>query len=191
MTVIGVIGENSGGKETFTKLLEEVASDKKIVSVRFSEVLHDTLKLWDLPQSRDNFTNLSVAMNTTFGDGTLAHAMFVKVTNLNADIIVLDGVRWPGDEKLVRQFSNNILLYVTTDVKLRYERSKARREKAGEETATFEKFLEEEKGETEIYIPDISSRADYKIENNGDFDDYKIEIKKFYEEKVTSRLSRA
>lgn len=189
MIVIGVVGENSGGKETFTKLLSEIAADKKIVAVKFSEVLADTLKLWDLSPSRDNFTNLSVAMNNTFGDGTLAHATYMKVMNLAADIIVLDGVRWPDDEKLVRQFPNNVLLYVTADVKLRYERSKKRKEKAGEESKEFEKFLEEESGEAEIYIPDISSRADFKIVNNDDMDEFKTEVKKFYEEIVIPKLN--
>ncbi len=182
MIVLGVVGENSGGKETFAKLLSEIAINKKVIIVKFSDVIRDTLKIWDIIPTRDNFTNLSLAMNKAFGDGTLPHAIYSKVMNTTADIVILDGPRGLDDEELVRKFPKNFMVYVTASVELRYERSKKRNEKAGEDSKTFEKFLSEEKGDREIYIPEISKRSNYKIENNGTVEDYKEKIKKFYEE---------
>jgi hypothetical protein len=45
---------------------------------------------------------------------------------------------------MVRSFSDNFLVYVTTPVGIRYDRTKERGEKVGEANATFDEFMKEE-----------------------------------------------
>jgi dephospho-CoA kinase len=103
-----------------------------------------------------------------------------RIGSAKADIVLFDGVRWESDVKLVRSFRKNFLIYVTADPKVRYERTKARKQKVGEDLATFDQFLEDEKIATEIYIPEFGKSADFKIENNGTLDDLKSQITKIW-----------
>lgn len=118
-------------------------------------------------------------MNQGYGEGTLSHAIFERIKNLKADIIIIDGVRWESDVELVRIFPKNYLIYITADLKTRYERLKKRGEKEGEEETTFEQFVSEENAANELLIPKIGKGADFKIENNGSFEELKKEVREF------------
>ena len=47
------------------------------------------------------------------------------------------------------------------------KRTKARKEKDGEDKTTFQQFLEEEAKLTEISIHEIGKQADFTLNNNG------------------------
>ncbi len=179
MIVIGLVGKKGSGKETFTKFLEEV-SDKEIAHVRFSDLLKETLELWSLSQTRENLQKLAVVMNQGFGEGTLSNAIFERLKNLKAEVIVIDGVRWESDVQMVRKFPKNFLIYITADLKTRYERLKKRGEKDGENATTFEQFVSEENAANELLIPKIGEGADFKIENEGSFEEFKKKVINLY-----------
>lgn len=168
--IIGLVGEKGSGKETFGNFLIEFVQDKKIERVRFSDLLKDTLLLWDIPLTRENLQKLAVLMDNGFGEGILSHAIYQRVSQINADIVILDGVRWKTDEDLIRRFPKNLMVYITAKLKTRFERIKKRNEKVGE-AKNYSQFLKEEKAENELLIPKIGSRADIKIENNGNLRD--------------------
>lgn len=179
--VIGLVGEKSGGKGAFQKLLVELINNQyRIAHVRFSDVLLETLKLWGIENSRPNLQKLSPAMVRAFGEGVLTRVVKKRIENLDVDIVILDGVRWFSDLEMLRQLPDNILIYITADAKKRHQRSQARKEKVGEENTTFEQFMKEEQAETEKYIPKIGARADYKITNNGNLEKLRQEIKALY-----------
>lgn len=179
-TIIGLVGEKGSGKETFGNFLMEVAKDKKVKRIRFSDLLNYTLKLWDIPQTRENLQDLAVIMDTGFGAGTLTGGVKKQITDIDADIVILDGVRWETDVMLVRSFPKNFLVYITAHIKLRFERLKIRNEKK-DEAKTIDQFMKSEKAKNELLIPKIGSRANAKIENNGSFENLKEEVKTFIE----------
>ena len=181
--IIGLVGEKGSGKETFGNFLMEVAKSKKVLRVRFSDILNETLKLWGLEGTRHNLQHLAVVMEEGFGRGTLSNAIFKRVNNLEADIVILDGIRWETDEKLIRSFPKNLLVYVTAEINLRFKRLQVRKEKK-DEAKTFEQFMSEEKAKNELLIPKIGIRADFKIENNKDFSDLKEAVKEFYKKAI-------
>lgn len=184
-TIIGLVGEKGSGKETFGNFLMEISQKKinreflRIKRIRFSDIINYTLKLWDLPQSRENLQHLAVLMDTGFGAGTLTHSIHYQINHTVADIIILDGVRWETDEMLVRNFPKNYLIYMTADADLRYERLKKRSEKKGE-AKTLAQFLKSEKAKNELLIGKIGKRANLKIVNNGTFEDLKKAVENFY-----------
>ena len=170
MQIIGLVGEKGSGKDTFAKYLTEI-SDKKIAHIRFSDLLKQTLKLWDIEPSRANLQKLAQLLED-FGSGTVAHGLEKQIESTEADIIILDGIRWKPDVELLRKFPDHKLVYITADPKLRFERLKNRGEKTGESEMSYDQFLEEEKAPNELLIPEIGANADIKIENNGTIEDF-------------------
>lgn len=185
MIVLGLVGEKGSGKQTFSDFLKEIATDKKIVHMRFSDILRETLELWSLDLSRTNYQQLSIAMNKTFGKGTLSRALYQNVLKKDADIVILDGVRWLSDEELINSFPEKFMIYITADVEKRYQRVVKRKEKKGEGDASLEQFKAEEKVKTETLIPKIGKRADIKIDNNGTRDELKEMTKKVFQKSLS------
>ncbi|MDO8503419.1 MAG: hypothetical protein Q7S60_01890 [bacterium] len=179
--IIGLVGEKGGGKGAFTEVLREVASGREITHIQFRDVIQETLELWGIPATRQNLTKLAVAMTSTFEDA-ITHATFRKADSVESDIIIFDGIRWQGNIDGLRQLPNNVLVYVTADPEIRYQRAKARKEKVGEGSLTFEEFMKEEQLKTELLIPQIGRTADFTIKNNGTLEEFKNQVKDFYRE---------
>lgn len=187
--VIGIIGPPLAGKETCANMLEQLLREDGYSVSRhtFSDILRDTLDLWDLPHTRDNLQKMAIVMNAEsgFGDGSLSRAMRRRLMEDTADVTILDGVRWLGDEKMIRSLNDDgvktIMVYIAADAKVRYARQLARN-RGGEATTTWEKFLQQEGMRTEVDIPDIGSRAEIALENNyDDVEHFKRDINRVYE----------
>lgn len=189
MLVIGLVGEKGGGKGTAVRLISEsLPPDVRCAGVRFSDILRDTLTQWHLPHTRANLQNLSKIMDAEFGNGTLAHAMGHRIASINADIVVLDGVRWEADRLLIRSFSTNLLIYITASTRVRYERICGRGENTKEHESSFEQFLTEEQAISERAIPAIGATADIRITNDGAFDAYVGQIRRCCTERMLPLL---
>lgn len=176
--IIGLVGEKGSGKQTFVNFLKEILPDKTIRQVRFSDILAQTLLIWDLPITRFNLQKLAIMMNATFGQTALANAAKFSIEGDLANVIIFDGIRRAQEAKLVNVMKNHLLIYITADQNLRYQRLKKRSEKVGEVGLTFEQFLEEEKSKAEEQISILGKKADLKIENNGSLEEFKDKTKK-------------
>ena len=164
--IIGVVGRKLSGKGTFGALFSEICADKKVARMSFSDVLRDTLVAWGLPLTRHNLQRLAIIMNDEFGEGTLTHAVLLRVEKVDADIVILDGIRWPSDRNMLRQKPGFRMVYIMADSAVRYARRKAG-QKAGEAEVSLQQFEEEDHVLTEQLIEEIGESADYVIENNG------------------------
>lgn len=180
MIVIGLVGEKGSGKGTFATYLAEIIKPKRLASVRFSDLLYETLGAWHISPTRTNLQKIAVVMDGAYGVGTLSHAIHERVSKLDADIVVIDGVRWETDVALVRRFPKNMLVYITASPRIRYERTIARAEKADEANTSFEQFMQEEQAANETSIPKFGATADYTIRNEGTMEEYKDAIGSFY-----------
>jgi uridine kinase len=189
MLVIGLVGEKGGGKGTAVRLIAEaLPPGTRCVGVRFSDLLRETLTLWHLPHTRANLQNLSRAMDAEFGSGTLAHAMGHRIATMQADVVILDGVRWEADRLLIRSFANNLLIYITANTRVRYDRLCARKENAKEHETSFAQFLEEEQATSERAISAIGATADVRIANEGALDGYVAQVRRCVAEHIQPRF---
>ena len=119
--VIGIVGAPLAGKETCANMLEKllVEDGYSVSRHTFSEILRETLDLWGIPRGRDNEQKMAIIMNaeTGFGDGALSRAMKHRIMNEDVDVTILDGVRWLGDEKMLRGLNDegvkSILVYIS------------------------------------------------------------------------------
>jgi dephospho-CoA kinase len=63
------------------------------------------------------------------------------------------------------------IIYVTAPAGIRFVRYQQRHEKTDDGQMTLEQFLEQEKQPTEIGIPALGAKADFKIENTGSLEE--------------------
>lgn len=178
--VIGIVGENGAGKDTFTTFFRAAAAPLAVAKLRFSDVLAQTLNIWGIPLTRSNLQNMAIIMDNQYGKGSVTRAAETRIKKQKADIVVIEGVRWKTDVPMLKNFPKSILLYITADKKVRYDRLKARGEKVDEKTKSYEQYLQEEKAGTEVEIPEIGGAADYKIDNNGTMDEFREKVEEFY-----------
>jgi dephospho-CoA kinase len=187
--VIGLIGAPLAGKETCANLFEKllVEDGYSVSRHTFSEILKATLDLWDIPHGRDNEQKMAIIMNaeTGFGDGALSRAMRRQLMEDTADVTILDGVRWLGDERMIRSLNDDgiktVMVYISADPQVRYARLLSRN-RAGEAATTWEDFARQEKALTEVDIPDIGSRAEIALDNNyDDVSHFERDINRVYE----------
>ncbi len=178
--VIGLVGEKGSGKQTFVNFIKEIAPNLNVRQVRFSDILAQTLVLWDIPLTRPNLQNLAIVMNKTFGMEALANAAKFSMEGDTSDIIILDGIRRESEFNMVNEMENSLIIYITAEKDLRYKRLKLRSEKVGEIDLSYEQFLKEESSPAESEIAKLSKKADVTIENNQTKDEFKKEIEKIY-----------
>jgi len=141
--ILGLIGEKGSGKGTVSDYL---ISQYGAVHYGTSKILRRTLEDLYVPVSRDNLVKLALVLKEGYGPSVIIDSLIQDMEKNGSDIIIADGIRMHGDvEPFRKKYGNNFfLIYVTADLRLRYERTKKRKEKEGEDKATFEEFLEEE-----------------------------------------------
>lgn len=185
--LIGLTGEKGSGKGTFAELLCKIAPPKiSIHPTRFSDLLAETLNAWHIPTTRANLQKLSIMMDREFGIGVLAAAIRHRVENDPSDVVILDGVRWQADVRMIRGFQNNVLVYITADPEVRFERLQGQGKYIGEVGMNFEQFQREERAATELLIPEIGRWANFKVCNNGSLREFRRVARSFYEQYVVS-----
>ncbi|TSC89864.1 MAG: Uncharacterized protein G01um10143_354 [Parcubacteria group bacterium Gr01-1014_3] len=190
--VIGVTGEIGAGKETFSRLLIDEMFNQQLHPSRrtmvFSDILKKICDAANILPSRENLQKMPVILKEAFPGWTLAAAMAKFVEENLAEVKIVDGVRWPEDGTMIRGFVRNLLVYVTAPPDTRYQRVKARNQKPGEADLTWEQFCENEMKPTEINISTIGAGADFKIDNSGNLDDYRRQVKEFVDQKLRPML---
>lgn len=170
--ILGLIGEKGSGKGTVSDYL---ISQYGAVHYGTSKILRRTLEDLYVPVTRDNLVKLALVLKEGYGPSVIIDSLIQDMEKNGSDIIIADGIRMHGDvEPFQKKYGDNFfLIYVTADLRFRYERTKNRKEKAGEDKATFEEFLEEEGRLTEVSIHEIGRRADFKLNNNGTAEELK------------------
>lgn len=173
--IIGLIGEKGSGKGTAANYLIEKYGAKHYGT---SKILRRTLEDLHVPVTRDNLVKLALVLKEGYGPSVIIDSLIKDMEKNGSDVIIADGIRMHGDvEPFLKKYKDNFfLVYVTADLKLRYERTKLRKEKEGEDKATFEEFLEEEGRLTEVSIHEIGKTAQYKLNNNGTAEELKAQV---------------
>lgn len=171
--IIGLVGTLASGKETTKKYLAEKYGAK---DCRFSSILRDVLTRLTIPNSRENLQKISTVLRANFGEDLLASAIAADASKLDADIVVIDGVRRFTDIEHLKDLPNFVLVKIDANPKLRYERMKLRNENVGDDKKTFEEFLKDHEAEADKQIPEVMKTAKYSIDNSGSFEELYYQI---------------
>lgn len=171
--IFGLVGMLACGKGAVKQRLVE---KYKAQDCRFSTILRDVLTRVDLPHSRDNLIKISTVLRQNFGEDLLAKAIAKDASDLNSDIVVIDGMRRMSDIGHLINLPNFILVSVEAKPEIRYKRLVKRNENVGDGEMTFENFLADHKRETEITIPEVMSHAKEIINNDGSVEDLNKQV---------------
>ncbi len=167
--IIGLTGEMGAGKDTFCNHIAKV-SQEPVFCFKFSDPLSEVLKVFFNEVSREDQQWLAITLRKRFGKDILAKAIKKKINNIQEGLIILNGIRYREEFNMIKKIGGKII-YITADAKIRWQRLQNRGEKK-DDSAPYEKFLELEKAETESLIQKMGKEADYKIENNGSFEEF-------------------
>ena len=180
MKTIALVAESGAGKGLFVETMKKLLPNKRIVSVRFSDVLCDILDMLGKERSRNNIDMLVTALRTAFNDeGILNDAMRKRLANTQADIVILDGLRKEKEVEVVHEWLG-ILVYIAADQRVRFERRRQVAEKPDELNMSWEQFVIQANAAPQVQIRHIGQTlADVTIENNGSVEEFEAAIQEF------------
>lgn len=177
--ILGFVGEMVSGKGTVAAYLQK---NHKATTHRYSTMLRDVADRLYLEKSRLNLQKLSQVLRENFSQDIMARVIAEDVKNDKNDIIIIEGIRRFADIEYLRKIENFKLVYITADIKTRYERLTKRTENADDQLKSFEEFKLDHKHESESEILAVGETADYRIDNNGNFEDLYNQIEKIIKE---------
>lgn len=172
--IIGLVGQAGCGKGTAADLLR---NEYGAGYIRFSGILGEIIEKLSIEKTRDNFIKLSEALRKMYGDDVLSFAIEKAALGAKEDIVVVDGIRRPGDIVALEPLPQFKLISIEVPAELRFERMKKRGEKATESNMTWEQFMNEEKAPTEITIPKVMDRAWRAIPNEGSKEEFEEAVR--------------
>lgn len=171
--IIGLTGQIACGKGVVKKYL---ISTNNASDYRFSTILRDAMDRLSIETSRENIQKFSTLMRQNFGEDLLAKAIAKDAKDNQSPFIVIDGIRRMADIKYLKELPEFRLISIFADKNIRLQRVIERNENPGDDKKTMEEFEKEESAETEIEIPQTMDRADYKIVNNGTWEELHSQI---------------
>lgn len=163
--IIGIAGPIASGKGTVAKFFKEKYGAEV---VRFSEPLMGAVELLGLPLDREHISRLSQILREEFGQDVLARALAARVSKSTAPLIIVDGIRRPGDIDAFANMPGFTFVYIDAVMELRHARMQKRGEKADDATKTFDEFVRDHEYEAEKLVSSLAPRASVHIDNNGD-----------------------
>lgn len=166
--ILGLAGEIASGKGTTAKYICE----KYLGSThRFSTALRDVAQRMYLEENRENLQKISTIFRENFFDDILSAVIAKDVANDKCEIIAIDGVRRMADISYLQKIPGFKLVYIEAGMNNRYKRITTRGENVDDNIKTFEEFEKDHQREAELQIKDLKSKANFVVDNNGNFDE--------------------
>lgn len=166
--IIGIVGEKLAGKDVMANYLVKKYGAQHF---RFSHILDDILVILNLEISRRNEIDLGLGLRKVFGDDVLVTALKKRAEAATSDLVVVNGIRL-GEFDIVKSWPGAKVVYVTAPAAVRFERYQQRHQKADDAIMDFEQFVAQEKELTEVGIPALGARADFRIDNTGTLEEF-------------------
>ncbi|MBD3245271.1 MAG: hypothetical protein GF335_04755 [Candidatus Moranbacteria bacterium] len=169
---IGLVGEAGSGKDTTARILKEQYKARILTS---SYLLKKSLGIFLEKISRRDYIWFVKKLTKKYGEDIISRAMLKSMREFKDKIVVFNGVRLPSDYRILREQKDSILIYITAGAKLRWKRSKKRQQKT-DDSASWQEFIAMHYEKTEINVPKIGAKADYKIKNDGTLEDLEKKV---------------
>lgn len=189
---VGLIGKPRAGKGAVTNLIRRRFSEGRVDQFSFSQPLREALNIFGLPFSRDNTSPLADLVDRLGGEGTVSRTTINRAKASTAELIFLDGIRWPIDVVGLRGLENNFLVHIHADSRVRWERARNDPQKPEEATISHDDFVAREaRLSTEKFIDQLIPEADFTINNNSataDFVELEKEVQRLFDQVLSTLL---
>jgi dephospho-CoA kinase len=189
--VIGLIGRPGSGKDVCATRLLSLITAQNINGIRmtFSDLLGQTLDEYGVEKNRDNLQQLALFIQQRHTGG-LSYRMKQHIGQSLSQIVIVDGIRWQEDMEMVRSFQNSFVIFLTAPVEMRFHRLKARGQKPGESTMSFDDFTKAESVATETEIENLGKLADIEVSNEGSIEDLNKMIGDLWEKQIAPLVDK-
>lgn len=173
MKIIGIGGTNGSGKDTLGEILAEKHGYKFI---SLTDMLRAECRERGLPVERENLRMISAEWREKGGLGAPINKVMAAYEALPETYagLVTASLRNPGEADRIHELGGTVV-WVDADPKIRYERvTNADRGRVGEDSKTYEQFLQEEHDEmypkpgasaSSLATIEVKKRADVTILN--------------------------
>lgn len=166
--ILGFVGEMVSGKGTVAEYLQK---NHGAGTHRFSTMLRDVADRLYLEKSRLNLQKLSQILRENFSQDIMARVMAEDVKNDTNDVVIIEGIRRFSDIEYLKKIENFKLVYITADIKTRYDRLTKRQENTDDQLKSFKDFQKDHGHESESQIQEVGASAEYTIDNNSSFEE--------------------
>lgn len=166
--ILGFAGEIAAGKGTAAAYIEEGYEGR---AYSYSGPLRDIAKRLYLEESRAHLQRLSTMLRENFHDNILSNVLFEDIKKDEKKVIAIDGVRRLADISNMQKLEGFKLVYVETDMRIRYERIVVRGQNSDDRGKSFAEFKQDHGREAETQIRGLKDKADFVVNNDGTFDD--------------------
>ncbi|MHA1145559.1 MAG: AAA family ATPase [Candidatus Helarchaeota archaeon] len=173
MKIFTLVGMPGAGKSEATKLIEDLG----IPVIIMGDVIREEMRRNGIELTRENMGKFTREIREHLGWDIVAKKCVEKIKNIEADILIIDGVRNPEE---IEYFKNNLekfkVIYVKASPETRFQRLRARGRV--DDPFTFDDFKKRDERELSFGIKKIMDQADYTIDNEHDREHLKAQILK-------------
>ncbi len=167
--VIGLVGPISGGKG----FLGEYLANHGFFYTSTSDRVREEADRRGLPRIRENLQNIGNELRTIFGGAVLVERSLLLIPT-KAKLVVIDGIRNPGEVLFVKEQMNGVIIGVDAPVELRLKLYLERARKRGEDGTTEADFWKANNRDLGIGEDALGQQgkatfelSDHVIENDG------------------------
>ncbi|HSX57790.1 MAG TPA: AAA family ATPase [Candidatus Saccharimonadales bacterium] len=146
--IVGLVGPIGVGKTRVSQHLEELGYKK----LKFSDPLRVELAEKGIKVTRIALQDLGDSWRAKHSNDFLAKLLLKQIQEKPKDAFVVEGFRNPGEVKAFQKLPNFILIGLTADPKVRFERLKARSQ--SEDPQTWVEFEKQETRDQGIAQPE-------------------------------------
>jgi len=163
--LIGLVGKAGSGKDTVCQILEE-----KYPSVRMGEIIVEEADRRGVDPTDENLGRIATELRERYGMGAIAERCVPKIRQLEAPVVVVNGIRGMDEVKVFeKNFGRVLLVEIWTPEKLRLERIRSR--SRADDVRTLEQLRRRDEREARWGLDEAIERAQYRIENDGSLSD--------------------
>lgn len=170
MKVIGVIGKNGSGKDEVLKYLKD---KHNVPFLSTGDMVREIAAREGRPSDRTTLQEISDSYFQKYGQGCFVKMVAEKIREKGWPVAGISGVRSPHDVQLLREILGRSFVLIevfVTDPRVRFERM--RRRGAARDADSYERFLEQDRGEEQVFRVEEATRlADYSLSNDRELDD--------------------
>ncbi len=170
--VIGVTGMPGSGKGVVREIVREYGFP---VVVMGDEVRAEAARR-NLEPTPENLGKLMLQIRAEEGPGVLARRCIPKIRALDAEVVVVDGLRSPHEVKEFRKvFPKFKVIAIHASPKTRFQR--LLRRGRSDDPKDWETFYMRDQRELSVGIGEVIATADYMIVNEGSIEELEAQLK--------------
>ncbi|MGM5483895.1 MAG: AAA family ATPase [Nanobdellota archaeon] len=182
--IIGITGTQGSGKGTVVDFIKE----KGFLHFSVSNKIVEIIKQRGMEVNRDSMRIVADDLRKNKFPGYNVFILMKEASRKGKDCVI-ESIRCPSEIDVLREVAKKekkdfYLLSIDADVNERYKRVVGRR--GVKDNISFEKFVQQEEKEMnneeswKMNIKRCISKSDYRINNDGNFEDLKDKVEGFF-----------